>query len=96
VPSYHIFGSEELSRIAPAVATRVPDAYFALNAEDAAALELTPGTHATLRFGDSTYRLPLVVREALPRGVASLPSGLPELAGIALPAWAEITPEAVP
>lgn len=94
IPSYHIFGSEELSRMAPAIAARAPAPYFALNVEDATGLGITPGTIAVLQFGDITHRLPLILRPALPDGVAELPSGLPGLEGLRLPAWAEIMPEA--
>ena len=43
VPIYHIFGSEELSAIAPAIAERVPEPYLMLNDEDAADLDIAGG-----------------------------------------------------
>jgi NADH-quinone oxidoreductase subunit G len=82
VPLYHIFGSEELSRLAPALASLAPAAYLALNPEDARAI----GERAELEL-DGTRRV-LPVREApdLPPGLAGVPAGFPETAGLALPA----------
>ena len=42
MPLYHIFGSEELSAAAPAVAELAPAPYLALNPADAAAFGLEP------------------------------------------------------
>ncbi|MGA2083147.1 MAG: NADH-quinone oxidoreductase subunit NuoG [Holophaga sp.] len=82
VPLFHVFGSEELSRSAPAVAQLCPRPYLGLNADDAT------------RFGDMVevlgFRLPVVIVAGLPRGTAGLPSGLPPLEGLELPAWSRI------
>jgi NADH-quinone oxidoreductase subunit G len=79
---FHVFGSEELSRSAPAVAQLCPRPYLGLNADDAT------------RFGDMVevlgFRLPVVIVAGLPRGTAGLPSGLPPLEGLELPAWSRI------
>jgi NADH-quinone oxidoreductase subunit G len=80
VPLHHIFGSEELSTAAPAIASLVLAPYLALNSEDAAGF----GPEAEV-FG---FRLPVKAMPELPRGVAGVPAGI---GGLDLPAWGRIT-----
>ncbi|MBZ5582990.1 MAG: NADH-quinone oxidoreductase subunit NuoG [Acidobacteriia bacterium] len=84
VPLYHVFGSEELSRHAPAVAELAPAPYVALNPEDAAGF----GPEVEL-FG---ARVPVKAAPDLPRGLAGVPAGIPPFAGLDLPAWSRISP----
>src|SRR6185437_8327257 len=70
VPVYEIFGSEELSLLAPAVRERVPQPYLALNAGDAAGLHIAEGATVTVTLAGKVSRLPIRVRPALPAGVA--------------------------
>lgn len=83
VPLFHIFGSEELNREAPAVAELFPHPYIALNADDAA------------MFGPEVEllgrRLPVKIAREMPRGMAGLPAGLPALEGLELPQWSGIS-----
>jgi len=83
IPLFHIFGSEELTRFAPAVAQLFPEPYVALNREDAQEF----GTEAEL-FG---RHFPVKAVAGLPKGIAGLPVGLPGLEGIELPAWSRIS-----
>lgn len=87
VPLYEIFGSEELSRLAPAVAERVPQPYLALNADDAASLQIVEGAMITVTLAGEVSHLPLRVRPALPAGVAGMVAGLCGSIGVLLPAW---------
>jgi NADH-quinone oxidoreductase subunit G len=91
VPLYHIFGTEELSVLAPAVAERVPAPYLALSRADAAALQVEPGDIVACTLASMTHRLPVQVDPSLPRGIAGLPVGLPAFQGMALPAWGTLT-----
>jgi len=93
VPLYHIFGSEELSAHAPAIAELTLPAYVALNAEEAANHGVAEGEYVNLGMdGESVERvLPVKISAGLPHGVAGLPVGLRTLEGIQLPAWAEIS-----
>jgi NADH-quinone oxidoreductase subunit G len=91
LPLHEIFGSEELSRLAPAVAGRVPASYIALNPRDAARLRAKDGALLTVRIGVTTCRLPVRVREALPRGVAGMPVGLSGSISPELPVWGVAT-----
>ncbi len=86
VPLYHIFGSDELSALAPAVASLAPWPYIALNAEDAARLGLNPDEVVEIGAG---LRLPLRVMPELPPGIAGLPV-LPAIEPMQLPAWTTI------
>jgi NADH-quinone oxidoreductase subunit G len=91
VPLSHIFGSEELSALSPAVAERVPTPYLALSRDDAAGLRARPDEAVELTVAGTTYRLPAKTDGDLPRGLAGLPIGLPGLHGIALPAWCTLS-----
>jgi len=83
VPLYHIFGSEELSRSAPAIAELSPEPYVALNPEDASSF----GKEVEL-FGQ---RLPVKIAADLPNGLAGVPAGMPPFAGLDLPVWSRIS-----
>ena len=71
-PLHHIFGSDELSRRAPAIASLTPPTYVALNPDDAAALQVREGEEVTV----AGARLPVKILPDLPHGVAGLPVGL--------------------
>jgi NADH-quinone oxidoreductase subunit G len=83
VPRHHIFGSEELSREAPGVAELSPEAYVALNPEDAA--QFGPEVEVGGR------RVPVKRDVGVPRGVAGIPAGLPAFEGFDLPQWSRIS-----
>ncbi|MEO8601970.1 MAG: NADH-quinone oxidoreductase subunit NuoG [bacterium] len=91
VPLWHAFGSEELSRSAPAVAELVPGPYVALNASDASRLQANGGDTIAVRFAGSVHRVPLCIRPELPDGVAGLPAGIPPIEGVTLPAWGTLS-----
>lgn len=95
VPIEHIFGSEELSLQAPAVAELAPGPYLALNAADAARLHAegqAEGKMVELEIGGVKQRLPLKILSGLPTGIAGIPAGLTALRGEELPAWSRIEP----
>ncbi|HEY8226292.1 MAG TPA: NADH-quinone oxidoreductase subunit NuoG [Pyrinomonadaceae bacterium] len=90
VPLYHIFGSEELSLLSPAIQEQAPTLYIALNANDAARLGVNDGEQVKLDLMGSTYSLPVKGRPEIPEGVAGLPVGMRELQFVDLPAWARL------
>lgn len=90
LPLHEIFGSEELSCLASAVAERVPMPYLALNPADAAGLEIDDGDLATVTVAGTTRRLPVRVRPGLPVGVAGLPAGLAGSISTSFPAWGKV------
>lgn len=87
VPSYHIFGSEELSVLAPGIAELVPKPYVGLNPADAQSLGVAEGEEIEISLNGIQRRLAVKLIAALPLGVAGLPSGLPGLEGVIVPAW---------
>jgi NADH-quinone oxidoreductase subunit G len=90
VPRSHVFGSDELSALAPAVAERIPSPTIGLNAEDAAAVNIVAGETAQVSIGEESLTANAEIRPSLPRGVAALDVGLPGTQAYQLPAWATI------
>ena len=82
IPLHHIFGSEELSVLSPAVAGRAPKPYVAINPADAARLGLGEGEEAEVTCTGGSYWIPVVFKHKLPMGTAGLPAGLPGLGAI--------------
>ena len=90
VPLHHVFGSDELSHEAPAVAQLAPAPYVALNAADANALGAHEGDVIDITLDGVTQRLPLKIAPALPAGVAGVPVGLEGMPAVTLPAWSRL------
>lgn len=88
VPVHHIFGSEELSARAPAVAQRIPGPYILMNTADAGTLKLREGDPFTFHIGDQAYHLPVKITEGIPGGVAAVPYGIDSIPYAELPEWA--------
>jgi NADH-quinone oxidoreductase subunit G len=93
---HHIFGSEELSMVTPAVAELAPHPYLALHPDDASRLSVAEGDKVDLALGEGTFSLPVRLIESLARGVAGLPVGLPGLPGLDLPAPGKISRGSTP
>ncbi len=94
MPSYHIFGSEELSLHAPGIAELAPNPYIALNPTDAGLFGLKSGERIKANIGSSSYELQVSVRADVPRGTALVPVGLSPIGGVSLPAQAKLAPAA--
>jgi NADH-quinone oxidoreductase subunit G len=77
VPIPHIFGSEELSCLAPGIAQLAPEPYIAMNRSGASMI----GKEAEC-LG---HRLPVQVAEELPDGIAGVPMGIAPFLGLELP-----------
>ncbi|HPS00944.1 MAG TPA: NADH-quinone oxidoreductase subunit NuoG [Candidatus Sumerlaeota bacterium] len=92
VPSYRLFGSEELSALAPAIAERIEKPCLSLNTRDAEALGCGGGDEIRVTAGSRSFCLPLVIEPSLPAGVAGVPSGVSGLKWMALPQWGRIAP----
>lgn len=76
VPLHHIFGSEELTARAPAMATRIPAAYVALSPAAAAKLGAAAGSSLRIALNQVELELPLQIDPSLADGVLGLPVGL--------------------
>ncbi len=91
IPIEHIFGSEELSRHAPAVEKLVFEPYLALNVADAGSLGLEDGSgEVEIELSGTKHCLPVKVLPDLPAGIAGIPHGLPAAFGEVFPAWRRI------
>ncbi|HKY33077.1 MAG TPA: molybdopterin-dependent oxidoreductase, partial [Candidatus Polarisedimenticolia bacterium] len=90
-PLHHVFGSEELSRLAPGIAQLAPLPYLALGPEEASSRGLVEGTEIAVREPGGAWesRLPLRILAGLPAGVAGLPRGLDGIEQGPLPDWIE-------
>jgi len=85
VPVHHLFGSEELSACAPAVATLAPAPYVVMNARVAAQYGCAEGVSAVVEVAGARHALPVRI-DALADGVVGLPVGIGLLRGLHLPA----------
>jgi NADH-quinone oxidoreductase subunit G len=90
IPRHHIFGSEELSRLAPGIAELAAKPYVALNPEDADRLAVPAGAAVEVTLDGQALRLPVQLEPSLPPGIAALPEGVPPVAGEPFPVWGRI------
>ncbi|MGN6592177.1 MAG: molybdopterin-dependent oxidoreductase, partial [Terriglobales bacterium] len=86
----HLFGSEELSREARAIAQLAPGAYIGLSAEAAAAAAWQSGQPLTINLDGRAFQAPLRIIAGLAPGLAMVPAGFAVFDGAALPAWCRI------
>jgi NADH-quinone oxidoreductase subunit G len=87
LPTYHIFGSDELSSQSPAVKERIPQPYISLNRDDAMKAGISEGTNVEVVLNGETQFLPARLDLGMVAGVAGIPKGLKETAGIQFPVW---------
>lgn len=92
LPLYHIFGSEELSRLSPPVAERIPQAYVAMPPELAQKLGAVEGQEIQVTSKGRSLRLPLHLNVSLAANVVGMPAGFPDVP-MTLPAWVHLVPE---
>jgi NADH-quinone oxidoreductase subunit G len=78
VPIHQIFGSDELSLLAPGIAELTSQPHVAMNAG-----AFAEGAEVEIVCAGGTSRLPVRIRPELPKGVAGI-------SGIRLPAWGRI------
>ncbi len=83
---HELFGSEELSARGPAIASRMPQAYVAMNAQTAAAVPADDGDVLQLSRGAEPWSARLRIDASLPDGVVGIPRGLPGVPVTALDA----------
>jgi NADH-quinone oxidoreductase subunit G len=90
LPTYHTFGSEELSNLAPGIAQLAPAPYIALRESDAEAIAASESDVLELELSGRVHRLILRIDESLPEGTAAIPKGLIELPWDGVPRWYEL------
>lgn len=89
IPLYHIFGSEELSRLSTPIEERSPEPYLALNPALAEQLSVAEGEAVRIDLLDRSLRLPARLMASLPADMVGLPMGLPGIP-VGLPALCKI------
>jgi NADH-quinone oxidoreductase subunit G len=90
IASYPIFGAEELSARAPAMASRIATARIALNPDDAAHLGVAAHDFVEVEHAGQRHRIEVQTAPALAPGLAAVTIGVPGLAWMPLPAWMTI------
>jgi NADH-quinone oxidoreductase subunit G len=94
VHRYHVFGSEELSSLAPGIASRAAPASVSLSRAECEKRGLRDGGMVRLSVeGSEPADLAVLVRE-MPDGIASVAAGVPGMPVLPLPGWATITASA--
>jgi NADH-quinone oxidoreductase subunit G len=90
VPVHRIFGSEEQSALAPAIAERAPQPFLAVNPEDASGMMVDEGQELELSLDGTTFHLAVRLFPSLTRGVVGLPVGLIDVPFVDLPNWTAV------
>jgi NADH-quinone oxidoreductase subunit G len=90
VPGYHIFGSEELSVQAPAVAELVAEPNIAVSPEDIGSLVVDEKGLVEVTFSHISHHLPARLAPGVPPGLAVVPMGLPGIEWNGLPVWKKL------
>jgi NADH-quinone oxidoreductase subunit G len=90
LPCYHVFGSEELSRLSPGIAARTPAAQLSVSPADAGRLGLQEGEAVEVLIAEVAHRMRLHLSPALAEGTATVPMGHTEVGCLLLPAWGRV------
>jgi NADH-quinone oxidoreductase subunit G len=88
---YHIFGSEEMSAVSPAVSERIPNPYLSVNSEDAKKLNIAENDLVEVSIKKHRMNIRVKLKKELPAGTLGIPVGLPGIPVIALPGVAKIS-----
>ena len=92
VPLYKLFGSEELSNRAPAIASLVPRPFALISAAYAEQLGMGPMDRLQLVLDGTAINLDAELANELPKGIVAVPRGMSQLASLTavLPEYAKI------
>ena len=91
VPVYQIFGSEELSSRAPAVAERIPSPFVLINRKDAEGIAINKTGLFRLEIAGKLLEVSLMIDDSLPSGLIGLSVNLPGMEFIELPGFGKLT-----
>ena len=81
-PVYRIFGSEELSALAPDLARRIPEPFLIIHPADGETLNLKEGSRAVVSSDHRRARLAVRFSDLLTRGSVGVCAGFAETAGM--------------
>ena len=87
LPVYRIFGSEELSSIAPAIAERIPQPFVLMNSKNAAEIVINESGLLTLEMDHKPIEVSLRIDDSLPPGIIGLSVNLPGTDFVELPGF---------
>jgi NADH-quinone oxidoreductase subunit G len=90
LPLWQIFGSEELSAEAPALAKRIAEASLALHPDDARRLNVRAGSRVELTLAGGRAGAGVMINPAMPPGTAGL-TMVREWSASRLPQWSQLT-----
>jgi NADH-quinone oxidoreductase subunit G len=93
LPQDHVFGSEELSARAPAIAELIQAASLCVSAAEAERFGLRQNMPATLAIGAETMRLTVNIVAGLSAGIATVSAGWPQTAWLCGPTRATPRPD---
>jgi NADH-quinone oxidoreductase subunit G len=93
VPGYHVFGSDELSTLSPAIAELAAKPYIAVNPEDAAGLIVGKNELVDVALSTTSHYLPVRIVPTVPPGLAVVPMGLPGISWNGQPVWKKLCRE---
>jgi NADH-quinone oxidoreductase subunit G len=88
VPTYHLFGSDELGVLSPGIAQQAPQPYIALHPVDADEVRIEAGEVLKVPLSGTFYDLPVRLTTGVAQGVALVPMGLSDLQWDGQPFWA--------
>ena len=91
VPTYLIFGSEELSARSQSVKKRIPEPHILISAVDASIYHLKDGNLISITIDKKLYRVPIKINRNIPVGLAAVPTGITDVPINLLPIWGLIT-----
>jgi NADH-quinone oxidoreductase subunit G len=87
VPSYHIFGSEQLSSQSASIRELIPTPYIAINPNQVKSLDVMDDGTVEIAFSNISYYLPVKVNPSIPDGLALVPMGFDKIQWDGLPFW---------
>lgn len=90
LPFWHLFGSEELSAEAPALAERIPESSLALHPDDARRLNVQAGSRVEMTPEGRRACVRVMISPAMPPGTAGL-TMVREWSASRLPQWSPLT-----
>lgn len=91
VPVYQIFGSEELSSMATAVAERIPKPFALISSKDARLIAIDETGLLRLEIAQKSIEVSIRIDDSLPSGTVGLTVNLPDMDFIELPAFGKLT-----
>ena len=93
VPSYHIFGSEELSSQSTSIQELTTAAYIAINPGQSNRLDINDDGTIEVAFSDVSYYLPVKLSPSVPKGLALVPMGVESVQWNGVPVWKRLMKE---